>query len=284
MGDGDRGADLSASGGNPTTTTAISRQCKGCNIDFNPTKNKQSFCSNPCYQKNRPKKSTSAETFSTPINGAGKRNHDALSPVASLDMGEESSNKKAKADFDSVVADHDLAQIDTLDKEAMATKLKSLLSFVYQQNDLVKHLEATVANLKTEMEHNKHAFADVIAKSYHAQPRIAQPIADLASKPSYASTTRSQPCPVLIANYADGAKPPDRVSIATVDQLLGADTDGPVPQRVRQKDDKLYITLKNPADYERAKSIMEKKPECTSMFKSVTKSNVLYPQLPFLLT
>ncbi|EFX72189.1 hypothetical protein DAPPUDRAFT_110892 [Daphnia pulex] len=28
-----------------------------------------------------------------------------------------------------------------------------------------------------------------------------------ASKPSYASATRGQPCPVLIANYADGAKP-----------------------------------------------------------------------------
>lgn len=131
------------------------------------------------------------------------------------------------------------------------------------------------------MEHNKHAFADVIAKSYHAQPRTASPcqqILDIpASKPSYASATRGQPCPVLIANYTDGAKPADRVSIATVDQLLGAGSDGPVPQRVRQKDDKLYITLKNPADYERAKSIMEKKPECTSVFKSVTKSNVLYP-------
>ncbi|EFX76071.1 hypothetical protein DAPPUDRAFT_249472 [Daphnia pulex] len=61
------------------------------------------------------------------------------------------------------------------------------------------------------MEHNKHAFADSIAKSYHAQPRIAspcQPIRDMrASKPSYASATRGQPCPVLIANYADGAKP-----------------------------------------------------------------------------
>jgi hypothetical protein len=241
--------------GDNQTTTNATRQCKGCNIDFSLNNSKQSYCSNPCYQKNRPKKPPSAET---PINGAGKRNHDALSPVANLDLMEESSNKKAKlTDFDSVVADQDLTQLDTLDSEALAAKLKSLLSFVYQQNDLVKHLEATVANLKTEMEHNKHAFADVIAKSYHAQPRIAspcQPILDMpASKPSYASATRGQPCPVLIANYADGAKPADRVSLATVDQLLGAGSDGPVPQRVRQKDDKLYITLKNPADYERGK-------------------------------
>lgn len=251
--------------GDHQTTTSATRQCQGCNIEFSPNISKQFYCSNPCYQKNRPKKPPSAETFGNPINGAGKRNHDALSPVASLDLVEESSNKKAKADFDSVLAEHDLTQLDTLDKEAMASKLKSLLSFVYQQNDLVKHLEAIVANLKTEMEHNKHAFADVIAKSYHAQPRIAspfQPILDMhpASKPSYASATRGQPCPVLIANYADMAKPADRVSIATVDQFLGAGSDGPVPQRVREKNDKLYITLKNPADYERAKSIMEKKP------------------------
>lgn len=99
------------------------------------------------------------------------------------------------------------------------------------------------------------------------------------NKPSYASVTRGQPSLVLIANYADVANSADRVSIATVDQLLGAGLDGPVPQRVRQKDDKLYMTLKNPADYERVKSIMEKKPECISMFKSVTKSNVLYPEV-----
>jgi hypothetical protein len=155
MGEGDGGTDLSASGGNLTKTTAT-RQCKGCNIDFSPNNNKQSFCFNPCYQKNRPKKSSSAETFSTPINGAGKRNHDALSSLAGPDLVEESSNKKAKANFDSLLADHDLAQLDTLGKGAMAVKLKSLLSFVYQQNDLVKHLEATVANLYqtilTEME------------------------------------------------------------------------------------------------------------------------------------
>ncbi|EFX70186.1 hypothetical protein DAPPUDRAFT_328433 [Daphnia pulex] len=157
--------------GDHQTTTSATRQCKGCNIEFSPNISKQSYCSNPCYQKNRPKKPPSAETFGNPINGAGKRNHDALSPVASLDLVEESSNKKAKADFDLVLADHDLTQLDNLDKDAMASKLESLLSFVYQQNDLVKHLEATVANFKTEMEHNKHAFADVIAKSYHAQPK-----------------------------------------------------------------------------------------------------------------
>ncbi|EFX72184.1 hypothetical protein DAPPUDRAFT_249473 [Daphnia pulex] len=96
--------------GDNQTTTNATRQCKGCNIDFSPNNSRQSYCSNPYYQKNRPKKPPSAET---PINGAGKRNHDALSPVASLDLMEESSNKKAKSDFDSVVADQDLIQLDT---------------------------------------------------------------------------------------------------------------------------------------------------------------------------
>lgn len=82
---------------------------------------------------------------------------------------------------------------------------------------------------------------------------------------------------LLIANYGEGAKPADHVSLTEIDQMLGARLDEPVPQRVRQKDDKLYITLKNPGDYARSKDIMEKKPECISMFKSERKSNTLYP-------
>jgi hypothetical protein len=57
--------------------------------------------------------------------------------------------------------------------------------------------------------------------------------------------------------------------------MLGVGQDGLLPQHVGQKDDKLYTTLKNPANDARAKDIMEKKG--TSMFKLVSKSNTLHP-------
>jgi hypothetical protein len=49
--------------------------------------------------------------------------------------------------------------------------------------------------------------------------------------------------------------------------MLGGRLDGLILKQVRQEVDKLYITLKDPAAYERTKEIIKKKPECTTMFK-----------------
>ncbi len=107
----------------------------------------------------------------------------------------------------------------------------------------------------------KLAFADNAINTYKERHLAGQKnqCVPAPAKTSYTSAARGPACPVLIANYAEGAKPADRVSLTDVDKLLGAGLDGPVPQRIRHKNDKLYMTLENPEDYERAKDIIEKK-------------------------
>ena len=134
--------------------------------------------------------------------------------------------------------------------------------------------------MEADMITMKLAFADIATKlqsNYKERAPVTQPAPPVIVKPSHAATASGPACPVLIADYAEGAKPADRVSLAAADQMLGAGQNGPTPQRVRQMGDRLYINLQNTADYERAKDIMERKPECATMFKSVSKSDVLYP-------
>lgn len=96
-----------------------------------------------------------------------------------------------------------------------------------------------------------------------------------SGKPSYASVARAMPKPVLEADFADGAQPEERLTIAKVDQLLEATSNGPVPQHVRQKDNKIYITLQDTADLERARNILEKKPDCSLQVCSNLLKNLM---------
>lgn len=265
-------------GSTPAPSTSLI-QCVGCQQPHAPNYPGKKYCTTNCYHKNRPKKNE--ESFSTPagIITKGKRSHDTLSPATSLDFQEDVTKKKAKTDFEKVISDPELADLDRLAKADLTKKLEHLISFIHQQNETVLSLESKVEGLERDIVTMKLAFADNAISTYKERDTSGQKsqCVPAPAKTSYASAARGPACPVLIANFAEGAKPADRVSLTDVDKLLGAGLDGPVPQRVRQKDDKLFITLKNPDDYERAKDIIEKKPECSTMFKSVTKSNALYP-------
>ncbi|KAK4013611.1 hypothetical protein OUZ56_026164 [Daphnia magna] len=56
-----------------------------------------------------------------------------------------------------------------------------------------------------------------------------------------------------------GCAPADRVSLEKMEQLLDSYACGPMPSSVWQKDSTVFIQLKNPDDFDRAKTILESK-------------------------
>ncbi len=64
-----------------------------------------------------------------------------------------------------------------------------------------------------------------------------------------------------------------------MEQLLDSNTGGPVPSSMRQKDSTVFVRLNNPADFDRAKSILESRQNVDSinMFSSISRSSKLYP-------
>jgi hypothetical protein len=73
--------------------------------------------------------------------------------------------------------------------------------------------------------------------------------------------------------------PPDRISLAGLEKLLDSGAGGPVPASVRQKDNNIFVRLNDPADLDRAKSILESKagPDSVNIFNSVSRPTKLYP-------
>ena len=140
--------------------------------------------------------------------------------------------KKAKMEYGEVVSDPEFVKLDSLAKEDLTKKLEHLLAFILQQNGSILSLEEKVKKMEADMITMKLAFADSAIKNYKERGPVTQPAIPVIVKPSYAATVRGPACPVLIADYAEGAKPADRVSLAAVDQMLGAGQYGPVPQRV----------------------------------------------------
>nr|CAH0104395.1 unnamed protein product [Daphnia galeata] len=151
----------------------------------------------------------------------------------------------------------ELSQLDSLSKEEITSKLHAVLDFAKTQTERISKLEAELVDVKL-------AFADSMTLRYINQrsaPKAKLPSLDpaLPAVPSYSQAVRGHQAPVLMASYASSAKPADRISLAGVEELLGSTGGGPIPASVRQKDDKIFVRLADPADLERAKSILETK-------------------------
>jgi hypothetical protein len=67
------------------------------------------------------------------------------------------------------------------------------------------------------------------------------------------------------------------VDAHTIDRLLDATERGPIPQMVKRKEGKVYISFSDAVQWGRAKSLMETKQECRSLFKSVSVQDKLFP-------
>ena len=231
----------------------------------------------------RQKRNGSTVSAST-ITPSRKRSQDVRSPTNPEEEGE-NKPKKAKLDYATITSDPDLKSVGKLTKEVLMKKLGDCLELIHHQNDEILSRDAEVSRLKTEIVKMKLAFAEKTIQEYEKSQAVGKP-SGLSShisaarylRPSYASIARSEAPPVLIAHLADGAGD-EVIDIAKVDQLLDSKTNGPVPLHVKKKDNNLLITFNDGADLDRAADVIRSKSDCTSMFKSVSKQNVLFPMV-----
>jgi hypothetical protein len=65
--------------------------------------------------------------------------------------------------------------------------------------------------------------------------------------------------------------------VAAIEKLLDVESSGLIPQRVREKDNSVYITFPDPADVSKATSVLKKRAETARIFKTVSQLDVFYP-------
>ncbi|KAK4024369.1 hypothetical protein OUZ56_009791 [Daphnia magna] len=179
-------------------------------------------------------------------------------------------------DLTSITEDKELSHLDSLSKDAISTKLGAALDFVRLQHERITKLESELLNAKITFANSAIAQFNSQQISLNSQ---APSTPGLPTRPSYAQAARVQHAPVLVANFGKGCAPADRVSLEKMEQLLDSHAGGPVPSSVWQKDSIVFVRLKYPADFDRAKTILEFKQnsEHNSMFSSSTRSPKLYP-------
>ncbi|KZR99443.1 Uncharacterized protein APZ42_004677, partial [Daphnia magna] len=215
------------------------------------------------------------EIFSTPnVRPQSKR---PLSADSSIEETLSEPKKLRYEDLTSITEDKELSHLDSLSKDVISAKLGAALDFVRLQHERITKLESELLNAKI-------AFANSVIAQFNPQQTTfsnsqAPPTPGLTTRPSYAQAARVQHAPVLVANFAKGCAPADRVSLEKMEQLLDSHAGGPVPSSVRQKDSTVFVRLNNPADFDRAKTILESKQNSdrNSMFSSISRSPKLYP-------
>lgn len=277
------GGDISVS----DSASKPKQTCHFCSKGYNGKKDSK-FCSVPCFQQhqkairkngslinsiNQP--TTEAEIFYSPKSVTKSKR--PLSANSSIEESMSDSKKTRYEDLSSFTEDPELSHLDSLSKEAVSSKLRAVLDLAKAQHDHIAKLEAELINVKL-------AFADSMTLRYMNQQSSssnAPPSSDtpLPSTSTYSQVVKGQQAPVLVASYASSAKPAYRISFAGMEELLGSSSGGPVPASVRQKDNNIIIRLADPADLDRAKTILESKagPDSINVFNSVSRPSKFYP-------
>lgn len=281
------GGDISGA----ESSTQPKRTCIFFQKRYNGKKDSK-YCSKPCFQDSLKAHSknaslinsinqassqptTEAEIFSTPKSVTKSKR--PLSANSSIDESMSDSKKTRYEDLSSFTEDPELSHLDSLSKEAVSSKLRAVLDLAKAQHDHIAKMEAELINVKL-------AFADSMTLRYMNQQSSSSnppPSSDniLPSTSTYYQAVKGQQAPVLVASYAASAKPADRISLAGMEELLGSSGGGPVPASVRQKDNNIIIRLADPADLDRAKTILESKagPDSINVFNSVSRPSKFYP-------
>ena len=189
-------------------------------------------------------------------------------------------SKKGKISAASLIATLSKVNLSSTSKPELVTHLKSCISCMLEMEEThlemegesaanlrkINDLENTVESLKAEIVDIKVAFADNALKSFQSRPdSVVSQSVPLAA--SYAETVRGA---VLVASYAKGEKQLGPIDIAGVERLIDAQSNGLVPQSVREKDNKMYVTFNDTAEVAKAASVLKKQPDYTKVFEPVS--------------
>jgi hypothetical protein len=243
--------------GNPIPTKRVGgkgggydRFCSSCSagITHSATDRSQSLNSNLHKQKS---------------NEQGKRAFDTLSPVTSPLEPKKTRVSAMVYDFSTFLID-----LESSDKRDLIERVRKLVSI---GQSCVAEMNSSASALKrTEDAFNayKVAFADDAFKAFTA--RCDAPVSQV-SQPQTESST-------LVVKVREEAAL-EQVDAQVIDQLLDASENGPVPQTVRAKEGKVYISFSDVVQSGRAKTLMETKSECKRIFESVNTQPKVYPAI-----
>ena len=261
-------------GGNGTQSTGARKVCAGADCG-NPIPKKRfggkiggldRFCTG-CragieqFAPDRSQPST-GNLLKQQFNEQGKRAHDTISPVVSPLEPKKTRFSAMGYDFSIFLSD-----LESADKCDLIERVRKLVSI---GQSCVTEMNSSASALKrTEDAFNayKVAFADDAFRSFTAR--------SLSTANGSSASTESSTLVVTVNEAAMN----EEVNAQVMDRLLDATDKGPVPQTVRQKEGKVYISFSDAVQCGKAKSMIETKPECKLIFETANTQTKLFPAI-----
>ncbi len=242
---------------NPTANTSEQSQAAEAVSSPRLLRRRNSLNSVAFFQPMTPQSTASNKN---PVNGEKRKEHSPGVPAQE--------SKKGKSDISTLLSTLSQANLSSLSKPDLITYLNSCVSCMSEMDNSVhlkkiSDLEKTVDDLKSEIVSIKVAFADRALASFKK-----------SQTPSYADSVRGS---VLVASFADGEKPADPINVASLEKLIDTQSNGLVPQSVREKDNNVYIRFNDSADVAKAASVFKHQADCSRMFKTVSPLEIYFP-------
>lgn len=174
-----------------------------------------------------------------------KRSQEERSPTSTPN-----NEKRARVDL-RALSELEVSDIERFNKQELKKYLELAQVALSNQSDIIKQQDDTISALKKEIMEIKVTFADQFIKMTKSQPK------DAVCNRTYAETLKTKPT-TLVAELQNPTLVEDDQQLSGVETVL-LENNGPVPQMVRQKGGKIFITFNDEADSEQAKSILSKK-------------------------
>jgi len=192
-----------------------------------------------------------------------KRPFDNLSPDGSLLEPKKSRISVSVRDFSAFSKD-----LETAERCELVSRIRQLISIGQECVTESNRLASVLRNTEDAFTAYKVAFADEAFKSFTSK---CEQVA------SCCSATRPESSTLVVTVREDAAE--EQVDTQIIDQLLDAADSGPVPQTVRRKEGKVFISFSDAVQSGRAKAMMESKPESVRLFQTVNTQPKLYPAI-----
>ena len=195
--------------------------------------------------------------------GISKRPYGDLSPDSSPLDPKKSRVSVRTRDFS--VFSNDL---ETTEKGELIARIKQLISIGQECVAECNVLSSTLKCTEDAFTAYKVAFADEAFKAFTSKcDQVA----------SFSAATRPESS-TLVVTVGETATI-EQLDTQKIDQLLDAADGGPVPQTVRRKEGKVFISFSDAVQSGRAKATLESKPECLRLFQTVNTQPKLYPAI-----
>ena len=228
----------------------------------------QRFCSD-CRSSITSAAANSARSVANPDQGSQGGRADSKRPYATLSPdGSPLDPKRSRVSVrarDFSVFSKDL---ESAERDVLIARIRELISIGQECVSESNLLSSALKSTEEAFTAYKVAFADEAFKAFTSK---CEQVASCSSLASSESST-------LVVTVKETAAN-ELFDTQVIDQLLDAADSGPVPQTVRMKEGKVFISFSDAVQSGRAKAMMESKPESVRLFQTVNTQPKLYPAI-----